>query len=359
MLLDFVSHKVVAGQLPLYLRCLSLMLVGCILHLFTQFRFFQYLQRTVYLTLDGINQARGFLQFPRPVVHHAQAVLRQTSRQSQFEHLHTRSKFRDELLLLHGILRRGFAVLHDHAFTCQPLLMTGGRHQLTHHFLYIVVVMLKVTLPWQVDNILLCVIMRHTCAVLTDIHEVVLHLLKESVDAPMQLLVLLIAVPSVFHRAVFLQGRSVSSFVSHWQEGLVDIEEHTYLTVLHSLVLLLVLVRQFCVCLLGDDIVGIVAVDVLIPIVIQERHTFLMLPHALTPCLRFGELRKQIALATLGIGVKGKDKGIERTDRKALGIELRIEFAACIQPMSLGIHRTRQCLSEQRHLLLRRPLLKF
>jgi hypothetical protein len=84
-----------------------------------------------------------------------------------------------------------------------------------------------------------------------------------------------------------------------------------------------------------------------------------MLPHALTPCLRFGELRKQIALATLGIGVKGKDKGIERTDRKALGIELRIEFAACIQPMSLGIHRTRQCLSEQRHLLLRRPLLKF
>ena len=34
---------------------------------------------------------------------------------------------------------------------------------------------------------------------------------------------------------------------------------------------------------LGDDIVGIVAVDVLIPIVIQERHTFLMLPHALTP----------------------------------------------------------------------------
>lgn len=44
-----------------------------------------------------------------------------------------------------------------------------------------------------------------------------------------------------------------------------------------------------------------------------------MLPHALTPCLRFGELRKQIALATLGIGVKGKDKGIERTDRKPLG----------------------------------------
>ena len=201
--------------------------------------------------------------------------------------------------------------------------------------------------------------MRHTRAVLTDIHEVVLHLLKETVDAPMKPLVLLVAITSVFHRAVFLQDCSVGSFVGHWQEGLVDIEEHTYLTVLHSLVLLLALVRQFCVCLLGDDIIGIVAVDILVPIVIQERHAFLMFPHALTSCLGFRELRKQIALTTLGIGVEGKDKGIERTDRKALGIELRIELAACVQPMSLGIHRTRQCLSKQRHLFLCRPLLKF
>ena len=84
-----------------------------------------------------------------------------------------------------------------------------------------------------------------------------------------------------------------------------------------------------------------------------------MFPHAFTSCLGFGELRKQIALAAFGIGVKGKNKGIERTDRKALGIELRIEFTACVQPMPLGIHRTRQCLSEQRHLFLRRPLLKI
>ena len=84
-----------------------------------------------------------------------------------------------------------------------------------------------------------------------------------------------------------------------------------------------------------------------------------MFPHALTPCLGFGELRKQVALAALGIGVEGKDKGIERTDRKALGIELRIEFTACVQPMSLGIYRTRQCFSQQRHLFLCRPLLKI
>ena len=75
MLLDFVSHKVVAGQLPLYLRRLSLMLVGGILHLFTQFGFLQHLKRTVYLALNGINQTRVFLQFPRPVIYHAKAVL--------------------------------------------------------------------------------------------------------------------------------------------------------------------------------------------------------------------------------------------------------------------------------------------
>ena len=202
--------------------------------------------------------------------------------------------------------------------------MTGGRHQLAHHLLYIVVVLLEVSLPWQIDDILLGVVVSHARAVLTDIHEVVFHLLKESADTSMQLFVLLVAISSVFHRAVFLQGGSVGRFVGHGQEGLVDIEEYTYLTVLHSLVLLLVLFRQLCVGLLGDDIVGIVAVDVLVPVVIQEGHAFLMLPHALTPCLRFGELRKQVALASLGIGVKGKDKGIERTDRKALGIELRI-----------------------------------
>ena len=237
--------------------------------------------------------------------------------------------------------------------------MTGGRHQLAHHFLHIVVVVLEISLSGQVDDILLGVVVCHARAVLTDIHKVVLHLLKESADTSMQLFVLLVAIPSVFRRAVLLQGRSVGGFVGHRQEGLVDIEEHTYLPVLHSLVLLLVLIRQRCVGLLGDDIIGMVAVDVLVPVVKQERHAFLMLPHALTSCLGFGELRKQITLATLGIGVKGKDKGIEWTDRKALGIEFRIEFAAGVQPMSIGIHRTCQCLSEQRHLFLRRPLLKI
>ncbi len=43
--------------------------------------------------------------------------------------------------------------------------MTGGRHQLTHHLLYIVIVVLEVTLPWQVDDILLGVVVRHTRAV--------------------------------------------------------------------------------------------------------------------------------------------------------------------------------------------------
>ena len=95
--------------------------------------------------------------------------------------------------------------------------MTGGRYQLTHHLLYIVVVVFEVTLPWQVDDILLGVIMRHTRTILTDIHEVFLHLLKESVDAPMQLLVLLVAITSILHRAILLQSRSVGCFVSHRQ----------------------------------------------------------------------------------------------------------------------------------------------
>ena len=95
--------------------------------------------------------------------------------------------------------------------------MTGGRHQLTHHLLYIVIVLLEGTLPWQVDDILLGVVVRHTRAVLTYIHEVVLHLLKESVDAPMQLLVLLVAITSILHRAILLQCRSVGCFVSHRQ----------------------------------------------------------------------------------------------------------------------------------------------
>ena len=47
------------------------------------------------------------------------------------------------------------------------------------------------------------------------------------------------------------------------------------------------------------DVLAVSYTHLLIPIVIQERHTFLMLPHALTPCLRFGELRKQIALCLL------------------------------------------------------------
>ena len=75
MLSDLIRHKEMSGYLFLHPRSLPLILAGGVLHLLALFRFLQHIQRTVHLTLYGINQARVFLEFPRPIVHHAETVL--------------------------------------------------------------------------------------------------------------------------------------------------------------------------------------------------------------------------------------------------------------------------------------------
>ena len=225
--------------------------------------------------------------------------------------------------------------------------MAGSGHQLAHHLLYIVVVMLEVTLTWQVDDILFGVIMGDSRTVLPYSDKVVLHLLKKCVDMAVQLFVLPRTVAPFLHIAVLSQCDIVVCLVGHGQERLVDIKKHSGLPVLHSLVLLFVLFRQFRICLPGNYIVRIVAVHILVPVVVKERYTLLMLPHTLSACLGFREECEEIGLAAFRIGVEGKDNGIERTDRKAFRVELRVQFPAGIQPMAACIHGSRQCLIEQ------------
>lgn len=77
---------------------------------------------------------------------------------------------------------------------------------------------------------------------------------------------------SPFHgTAVFQQYHIVFLLIHVRQCRLVDIEERADLPVMYALVLFLHLLVQFQIGIPADDVLRVVAMDVLVPVVEQER----------------------------------------------------------------------------------------
>ncbi len=159
MLADFVRHEVMLGHLLLHGRGLPPVAQGGVLYFLAPFRLADNVKRIVHVAFECIHHARILLELPTPVIHRLQTFIGQTRRQPQFQHLDSRSQFHDQPFIFYRILRRGHAVLHDHALTGKPLLVSCGTHNLPQGFLHIVVVMLKVLLTRHIDRILVRFVM--------------------------------------------------------------------------------------------------------------------------------------------------------------------------------------------------------
>ena len=83
-------------------------------------------------------------------------------------------------------------------------------------------------------------------------------------------------VTSLHGTSVFQQYRVVSLLIHIGKCRLVDVEERSYLPVVYALVLFPYLLVQLQVSLPADDVLRVVTVDVLVPVVEQERHALLV-----------------------------------------------------------------------------------
>ena len=176
MLADFIRHKVMLVHLFLHGRGLPSVSQGGVLNFLAPFRFSDNIKRIVHVAFESVHHTRIFLELPAPVIHRLQACIGQTGGQSQFQHFDTRSQFHDQPFIFYRILRRGHAVLHDHAFTGEPLLMPRSTHDLPQGFLHIIVVMFKILLTRHIDRIFVRLVMRNSATVRAHGNEVVPHL---------------------------------------------------------------------------------------------------------------------------------------------------------------------------------------
>ena len=170
------------GHLLLHRRGITSVTQGGIFDFLTPFRLGHHLDGVVHIAFECVYQVGVLFQFPVPIIHQLQAFVGQSCRQSQLQHLDTRSQFHDQPFLLHGIFRGCHTIFHYHALTSQPLLVAGGTHNLPQGFLYIVVVMFEIPLSRHIDRIPVAFIVRHTTAVRTDGHEIIPHLQQEVVE---------------------------------------------------------------------------------------------------------------------------------------------------------------------------------
>lgn len=92
-------------------------------------------------------------------------------------------------------------------------------------------------------------------------------------------------VTSLHGTPVFQQHRVVSRFVHIGKCRLVDVEECADLPVVYALVLFPYLFVQLQISLPADNILGVVAVDVFVPVVEQERHALLLFAYRRASCL--------------------------------------------------------------------------
>ena len=311
-----------------------------------------YFEGVVHVAFEGIHQVGVLFEFPVPVVHQFKAFVGQTGRQSQFQHFDARSHLHDQPFLFEGIFRRTHAVFHHHAFTGQPLLVPRGAHDLPQGFLNVVVIMLEVPLARHIDRIAVRLVMGHSAAVRTHGHEIVPHFQQEVVEADMQSPFIGFGVATLHGTTVFLQYRIVSLLIHVGQCRLVDVEKCADLPVMYALVLFLHLLVQFQISVPADDVLRIVAVDVLVPVVEQERNALLVLAYRCAACLGIAVKGEQVGLAPVPVRMQGHEQAVERADGNTFRIKFRKALARSVEPVSPGIRRFVQSRGEQLYLTL-------
>ena len=143
--------------------------------------------------------------------------------------------------------------------------------------------------------------MGHSAAVRTHGHEIVPHFQQEVVEADMQPPFIGFGVATLHGTTVFQQYRIVSLLIHVGQCRLVDVEKCADLPVMYALVLFLHLLVQFQISVPADDVLRIVAVDVLVPVVEQERNALLVLAHRCAACLGIAVKGEQVGLAPVPV----------------------------------------------------------
>ena len=193
--------------------------------------------------------------------------------------------------------------------------------------------------------------MRNSATVRAHGNEVVPHLQQEIVEPGAQPAVVRLGISSFLNTAVLLYRILVSRLVHVGQRRLVDIEKRADFSVVDTLELCLLLFVQLEIGGAVDGFIRIVPVDILVPVIEQERYALLMLPYRSTPCLGFTIKREQVGLAAVPVRMQGHKEGIERTGRDPLRIEPGKSLARYVEPMAAGVRCPAQCGRQQFRLL--------
>ena len=144
-------------------------------------------------------------------------------------------------------------------------------------------------------------------------------------------------VTSLHGPPVFQQHRVVSLLVHVGKCRLVDVEERSYLPVVYALVLFPYILVLFKVSLAADDVLRVVAVDVLVPVVEQERDALLVFTYCRAACLGIAVKGEQVGLAPVPVRVQGHEQPVERTYGDTFRVKFRVAFAHGVEPVPSGV----------------------
>lgn len=103
---------------------------------------------------------------------------------------------------------------------------------------------------------------------------------------------------------------------------------------MYALVLFLHLLVQFQISVPADDVLRIVAVDVLVPVVEQERNALLVLAYRCAACLGIAVKGEQVGLAPVPVRMQGHEQAVERADGNTFRIKFRKALARSVEPVS-------------------------
>ena len=210
--------------------------------------------------------------------------------------------------------------------------MTGGVHNLTHQFLHILRVFPVLALLRHVYCILLRVVMGDIGSLTAYRHKIILHLFYETVDSSPELSLLRPEMTALVGGAVAVKHRAVLVGIGVRHDCLREVEQHTDLTLLHTLVFLLPLRGQFLVVGGGDDILRVMPVDIVVPCIPVERHPLLLAEHRDVSGLCRVEEHILCRRIVIPVGEQLEHKGVERTDRRAFRIYTGSRHPGMVEP---------------------------
>ena len=194
--------------------------------------------------------------------------------------------------------------------------------------------------------------MGHSASVRTHGHEIVPHFQQEVVETDMQSPFVGLGISPFHGTAVFQQYHIVFLLIHVRQCRLVDIEKCADLPVMYALVLFLHLLVQFQIGVSADDVLRIVAMDVLIPVIEQERDSLLVLTDRCAASLGIAVKGKQVGLAPVPVRMQCHKQPVERADGDTARVEFWKTFASGVEPVASGVRCFVQSCGEQLYLSL-------